>query len=256
MDPSTVSIIISLVLVLVASGLGIVMLKNGNRSKATFLLMAGAFVAQSFFLYFRGELRGKCPLGDWAEILVFIAWSLSIFYMVIGPAYRVSLLGFFSAPLVSILCAIALIPGVMEANPERIVKGSIDAWGELHAALAVLSYGAFALGTVSACMFLALDKKLKGQQLSGGLFENLPPVFELVSLTKRLLWVGLIILSAGILSSFKMENVTANNSHLLTAVGVWIAYLIFLLWMKLKGMTPRVFAKICVVLFVVSLIPF
>lgn len=201
-------------------------------------------------------MRGKCPLGDWGEILMFIAWSLTMFYMLIGPTYRISLLGLFSTPLVSILIGVALIPGVLEASPERVGKESIDAWGELHAALSVLSYGALALGMVASIMFLALDKKLKAQQLTGALFRNLPPVFQLTTLSKRLTWVGLIILTAGILSSFKMHNFSSNNLHLWAAVGVWSAYLLFLVWSQVIGMTPRLFAKCCGMLFFASLIPF
>lgn len=247
----------TLIIALIGSGaatlFGVLSLKQGERSKYTFLFMLAAFVAQCFFLYFRGELRGKCPLGDWGEISVFIAWSLSIFYMVIGPAYRISLLGFFSAPLVSSLCLLALIPGVLETNPTPLEKGKLDPWSEMHAALSVMSYGALALATVASVMFLLLDKKLKAQELKGGLFDNLPPVFQLIAVTKRLLWVGLGILTVGILSSLKMKNVMEHLPHLWAALGVWGAYLVYLLWGQIKGMTPRTFAKICCLLFVLSL---
>ncbi len=176
--------------------------------------------------------------------------------MVIGPAYRVSLLGFFSAPLVALLSGIAVLPGVLDSDVVRVGKDTIDAWGELHAALSVLSYGALSLAAVASVMFLALNKKLKDRQLSGGLFKNLPPVFELISLIKRLVFVGLLILTAGILSSLKMEGMMTHLSHLWAAVGVWVAYALFLSWSQVKGMTPGTFAKICCVLFIASLIPF
>ena len=36
-----------------------------------------------------------------------------------GPAYRISLLGVFTAPVVAVFQAIALLPGVLEANPRK-----------------------------------------------------------------------------------------------------------------------------------------
>ena len=256
MDTAHITLLITFCLAAFAAIIGVVSLQKGERSKFTFLLMAGAFVSECVFLYIRGEQRGRCPLSDWGEILVFIAWSLSIFYMLIGSAYRVSLLGFFSAPLVALLSGIAMLPGVLDSDVVRVATDSIDAWGELHAALSVLSYGALSLAAVASVMFLFLNKKLKDRQLTGGLFKNLPPVFELITLIKRLVFVGLLILTAGILSSLKMEGMMTHLSHLWAAVGVWVAYVLFLMWSQVKGMTPGTFAKICCVLFVASLIPF
>jgi len=254
---------LSIGLLLTSSGLaflaivmGVISLKRGRRSSWTFLFMLASFISQCAFLYVRGELRGECPLGDLGEICVFISWSLSIFYMVIGSAYRVSLLGFFSTPFVVVLCGVAAIPGMMEVAPERVSKESIDAWGELHAALSVLAYGALVLGVIASAMFLVLDKRLKDHDFSGGLFKNLPPVYTLTALSKRLTWVGLGILTGGILSSFGMVHFTFDSPHLWVAIGVWTAYLAFLLWAQFRGMTPRAFAKICALLFFASLVPF
>jgi len=240
----------------IAGVIGAFTIKNGNRSKLTFPLMVGVFLAECSFLYVRGEMRGKCPLGDWGEILLFIAWSLTIFYIVVGSTYRVSLLGFFSAPFVFFLAVVALIPGMLEAEVIACPKGTVDYWGELHAALSVLSYGALSLAMVSALMFVALNHKLKSQQLTGGLFKNLPNIRSLVWLTKRLLWVGVVILTFGILSSLKMESFSSHLGHLLVAFSVWAAYIVFLLIEQFRGMTPNTFSKYTIILFFASLIPF
>jgi ABC-type uncharacterized transport system permease subunit len=250
------TLITSFVFACITAIIGVISLKQGRRSRFTFVLMALAFCAQCGFLYLRGEIRGRCPLGDWGEILVFIAWSLSIFYMVIGPTYRISLLGFFSAPIVAILTLIAMAPGILEKDPLPLGDRKIDPWGELHAALSVLSYGALLLGMVAAKMFLALNMKLKSHHLEGGLFKNLPPVTQLTNLSRRLIWVGIAILTLGILSSLMMNNFSVNNAHLWTAVGVWISYVFFMVWTEIKGLAPRTYARVCVILFFTSLIPF
>lgn len=256
METAHWTIVFALLCSVCASILGWNALRQGKRSPYTLPLMVGVFVAQCAFLYVRGEQRGQCPLSDWGEILLFIGWSLSLFYLSIGPVFRVSLLGFFTAPLLSFFFLVALLPDALDKNVTPISTENVDYWGEMHAALSVLSYGALALAAVASVMFLLLDKKLKNKEFQSSLFQNLPPIFQLLTLTRRLLWLGVSILTAGILSSLKMENMTEHLSHLWVATGVWSAYVFYLLWNHYKGMTPKVFSSICCFLFIASLLVF
>ena len=72
----------------------------------------------------------------------------------VGPTYRISLLGLFTAPVVAVFQLVALVPGMMDRNPAKVEK--VDPWGESHAAFSVLSYGAFALAAIAALMLAAL----------------------------------------------------------------------------------------------------
>lgn len=239
-----------------ATIIGFYYLSQGKRSNLTFFLMITVFILECNFLYIRGEQRGKCPLSDWAEILLFISWSLTMMYLLIGPTFRISLLGFFSAPFITALSAIALIPGVMESNVTRLNSAEIDPWGELHAAMAVMSYGAFALAMIASVMFLALNQKLKNKQLAGGLFKNLPPVNQLTSLSSKLLILGIFLLTIGIASSFLMRDFTSHASHLWTAIIVWVLFLSLISYKAFRGIQPKVFSILCCILFFASLIPF
>ena len=118
-------------------------LTTGVRSRFTLPLLGITFVIQLMALGLRGEMRGGCPLSDTGEILAYLSWSLVLFYLLVGPAYRLSLLGLFTAPVVVIFHLIALIPGVMKPQPEHV--DSTEAWLEAHAALSVLSFGSLAL---------------------------------------------------------------------------------------------------------------
>ncbi len=223
---------------------------KGTRSRWTVFWMCLAFLAQLGFLSVRGEARGACPLVGIGEILAFLAWSLTLFYLAVGPTYRLSLLGVFTAPVVVVFQAIALLPGVLAAHPERMPKA--DAWRETHAAMSVLSYGALALAAVAGVMFLVLDKQLKDHHLQSGLFRNLPPVRELLKSMVRLLWIGVVLLSVGVLAGFLMPR-NGGTAHLLAATAVWIGYAALLSVRQVRGLTGRRTATIAVVLFVVSL---
>jgi ABC-type uncharacterized transport system permease subunit len=216
--------------------------------------MAAAFLSQLGFLTLRGEARGACPLRDLGEILVFLAWSLTLFYLATGPTYRVSLLGVFTAPVVVVFQAAALWPGILHASPLHVT--GTDPWRETHAALSVMSYGALALAGVAGVMFLVLDRQLKVHHLKSGLFRNLPPVRELLESTTRLLWLGTGLLTLGVAAGFLMPLTTNGRAHLIAAVVSWAGYA-GLLWVKsTRGLTGRRLSLAAVGLFLVSLTVF
>ncbi|GHC56689.1 cytochrome c biogenesis protein CcsA [Roseibacillus persicicus] len=228
-------------------------LLGGHRSRWTLPLLGLTFIAQLMALGLRGEMRGACPLSDPGEILAFLSWSLVLFYLMVGPTYRLSLLGLFTAPLVVILQLIALIPELMTPNPPHVE--STDAWREAHAALSVLSFGSLTLAAVSGIMFVILDHLLKEKKLTGNLFNNLPSVHNLIDSTKRLLLIGLVILTIGIVAGFLTPNL-GFNVHLVVASIVWIAYAVLVSLAYVRGLPPHKLAFSSVVLFLVSIFAF
>lgn len=238
-----------------AGYLGMRSVQHGQRSKWTVVWMLFSFVAQCLVLGWRGELRGQCPLGDFGEILVFLAWSMTIFYLLIGSTYRLSLLGVFSAPFVSLMLFVAAIPGVLDADPERAVN--VEPWHEAHAALSVLSYGALGLAAIAGVMFMVLNKKLKDREMKSGLFLKLPPLNSITASMVRLTGVGTLVLSGGVFCGLFMPNKSdAGWAHLWAAVAVWVSYAVLLTVWQVRGMTPAKMAMCVVTLFVASLVVF
>src|SRR5437016_1774134 len=74
-----------------------------------FLAIGLGFVFQTAFLSVRGHELGRCPLTNLFEVFIFLAWSVALIYMLVGPAYRLSLMGAFTAPLVVVLQGFALM---------------------------------------------------------------------------------------------------------------------------------------------------
>ena len=247
-------LILSTLLAAVGGVLGMWSVHKGIRSKWTIVWMTGAFLCQIGFLALRGEARAACPLRDLGEILAFLAWSLTLFYLATGPAYRVSLLGVFTAPVVVVFQAVALLPGVLQTFPEKV--SGTDPWRETHAALSVLSYGALALAGVAGVMFLVLDRQLKEHHLKSGLFRNLPPVRELLKSTVRLLWLGTVLLTVGIIAGFLMPQTGNGRGHLIAAVATWIGYALLLMVKTTRGLTGRRLSLAAVGLFLISLTVF
>ncbi|MFL6537247.1 MAG: hypothetical protein ACJ8JD_03615, partial [Chthoniobacterales bacterium] len=63
--------------------------------RVSFYAIAAGFVLQSAFLFLRGRALGRCPLTNLFEVFIFMAWSIALIYMLVGPAYRLSLMGAF-----------------------------------------------------------------------------------------------------------------------------------------------------------------
>lgn len=244
-------LIASTLLAVIGAVWGMRSVHRGHRSRWTVVWMTAAFLCQLGFLSLRGEARAACPLADRGEILVFLSWSLTLFYLLVGPAYRISLLGVFTAPVVVVFQGIALIPGVLSAHPTRIQGG--NAWHETHSATSVLAYGALALAAVAGVMFLVLDKQLKDHHLKSGLFRNLPPVRELLVSLERLLRLGGVLLTIGIIAGFMMPHDQSATGHLIAALAVWSAYMLVLVIKKLRGLTGRRLSLLAVALFILSL---
>ena len=87
-------------------------------SRLNFFAILTGFLCQTAFLYLRGQQVGRCPLTSRFEVLIFLTWSLVLFYLLIGPTYRLSLLGAFTSPLAFGLQVTALL--VLKDVPSRI----------------------------------------------------------------------------------------------------------------------------------------
>ena len=228
-------------------------MREDRLGRSAYWWMLLVFGAQLMALRWRGELRGQCPLGDLGELCLFMAWSLTLFYLVTGTTYRVSLLGFFTAPLVIVLQGVAMLPGSFEKNV--VAADSVDAWREAHTSLSVLSYGALALAAVAGVMFFVLNYRLKAHKFGGGLVHGMPSISRLVQAMARIAMVGWVILTAGIIAGLLMSK-REISIHLMVATVTWVLYAVLLGVYFVRGMPGRRLAMGLTALFVLSLVVF
>jgi len=237
--------------------IGTVALGRHRKQPAStiYLIVAAGFVLQTIGLYLRGlEVKG-CPLGNTFELFQFTAWSATALYLVVGVTFRLSLLGYFTSLLSFVLTTVALAVPTWDATRRIGVFGG-NVWIEFHAALALFSYGVFALLALTSIMFLLRNYSLKHKRLSGA-FTFLPSIRELDHISVRLLTVGVTLLSASLLvgAAHWIRAVdTVNVSKLLITVAIWIAYgAAFFLRRRGKLYGTRL-SWVCIILFGAALI--
>lgn len=236
MTPEKAALTAAAVLFLGAGVQAFLSLRSGayRHSWTALGFMAAGFFCQCLFLYWRGQELRRCPITTPLELMTFTAWAMVLFYFVVGSAYRLSLLGVFTAPLAFAMQFSALLKP--DTRPPE-AHGPPGLWTELHATLSLLAYGAYALACVAGVMFLVQDRLLK-KHTHVVLVRLLPPVHHLTQAMRRLLLAGTILLTAGIVAAYQMEK-GPEYSKLLVVWIVWAAYVILGLYEMWRGMSAR-----------------
>jgi HemX protein len=238
---------------LFAAGIGLTIAAIRQRRtvppRLNFFLNLTAFGLISLFLFQRGEVLGRCPLTTPFEVFLFLSWSLLLIYLVVGSAYRLTLLGGFTSPLAGVLVLIALFTG--DVAPHRAM-GPTNAWVELHAALSVIAYGAFGLACVAGIMFLVQCRQLKSRHPHRVAFD-LPALRDLALANRRLATFGFALLTAGLLAGF-FAGALPRSAKLGWALFVWILYGGLLLFRLMRPHASASIAGYSVGAFAISLV--
>ena len=231
METTRLLLLLSTIAFLVALVHAIIAIRAGQwkESRWHMVPMAVGFALQSAFLYLRGQQHGRCPLTNLFEVFIFIGWSIMLLYFLVGGAFRLSLLGVFTAPLLTLLQTISLLSPFDQIEAKH---GKVNPWLELHAAVALIGYAAFALACIAGIMFLLQERQLKKHRINA-LFHQLPPIHDLAKAIERLVLLGVILLSVALAAAFKI-NIPITNAKMLFSWGVWLLYagILFVMWRR------------------------
>lgn len=237
--------------------LGTFSLLRGGRPSGTanYVLIAVGYALQLVGLGIRGRAVAGCPLGNTFEIFQFTAWSAISLYLVIGVTFRTSLLGYFTSCLAAVLTIVSLAIPAWDATRRAHIFGG-NTLVELHAAMALFSYGVFALLALTSLMFLLRHFSLKSKQL-GGMFSFLPSILDLDHIGLRLLIAGVALLGVSLAMGlfFWARGIAAVDAgKFIMPILVWTAYGTAL-GLRLRGrLLAKRFAWTCLVLFPLALL--
>ena len=228
----------------------VIELRSGvfRPARFNFFAIGLGFIFQTAFLSIRGHDLGRCPLTNLFEVLIFIAWSIALFYMLVGPGYRLSLMGAFTAPLVFLIQTFALLAPIDTAHR---LKLPANRWLEFHASFSTLAYGAFALACIAGVMYLVQERQLKTHQLHS-IFYHLPPLPDLFGAITRLLWWGFALYTLGLVSGF-FTGEPLPHAQIIWAIAVWLLYALILQARHLHRLAPKRVAALCIIGFSAAL---
>lgn len=213
------------------------------------------FIMQSYGLYLKGIEQHALPIVSTVDILQIITWSFILLILFLRPLIHLHLLSFFGTGLAVLFMGISLI--ILQAQ-ETLPAHTNDhnPWVQVHAGLALFSYGVFSLMALTALMYIIQDYGLSHKRYRG-LFKLLPALNKLEVTCTHLLYSGVAVFSLSVLLgtiSWLHEPHDVSMGKLLTAWTLWVLFsLIFYLKMR-NILLNKAFAWLCLTIFIISLL--
>ena len=233
--------------------------KNNFCKQATLLAIIVGFFLQTRGLYLRGLEISGCPLGNNFERIQFITWSLIVTFLILRLLWKLNLLGSLCSGMAGFFGIISLINAQwdhkywIETSYQSLFS---DPWIELHASIAIFSYGIFALLAIVSAMYLIQRKSLLSKK-SGIWGTFLPPIHDLDHSAFRLLLVGTLFLSLSIIVGgmhWIQHPEYVTSFKLLITLLLWAGYSILFFLRYSNRLFGSKFAKTAITLFVVAIV--
>ena len=228
--------------------------RRSLANRWAFLLIAGAFVLHTLFLHQRGEAIRHCPITNLFETLAFFSWSLVLTYLAVGPAYRMSILGAFTAPVVFLINFFALAAASQIDLPSALPHLGWQL--ELHAALSLLGLGVLGIAALAGVAYLIQERQLKRHVLTAW-FYTLPNVGRLELVQQRVLVWGFLIFSAGAVLGFFIPHHGPDDwVKIAWSAVVWCLYAALVIVLALGRLSHKKTALLSVAGYVFILLTF
>ena len=232
------------------------------RKRQVFVNVALALVALGFathtaFLVELGLERRHFPITSLSESLCFLAWSITLTFIIAYFRYRINVLGAFVLPFVSSLMVFSQL--LWEEN-QSIPPLLRSRWLYLHTTVAFLAYAAFFLTFVSGVLYLIQEKELKAKRFRFFYFR-LPALEVCDELLRRSLFAGFTLMSLTIVTGALWAQQAwgrfwswdpKETASLIT----WAIYLVLVNYRLSAGWRGRRAAYISIVGFISALFTF
>jgi len=216
------------------------------------------FILHTRALYIRGLDVHGCPLGNTLERIQFILWSLILAFLILRLLWRLDLLGSFCAGLSFCAGWLSLLFPQLDSNywlSENYEKLFSSPWIELHASIAIFSYGLFSLLTIVCAMYLVQRKALLARKFNK-LSSFLPPIQELEVAAMRLLTVGVLFLTISIIVGgmhWTRHPELVSHAKLSVTLVLWIGYFIVFVLHKTGKLYGSKFSKTSITLYFITI---
>jgi ABC-type transport system involved in cytochrome c biogenesis permease subunit len=215
-----------------------------THDRINYALLLTGFALHFKAMLMRGLTFDRCPVNNLYEAMTFVDWAIVAAYLVVGLFPRLRYLGAFASPVIFAVGVFALMPSLdtRYGYKPQFDNGLVS----LHAALTLLSYGAFGLSSVAGAMYLTQEHDLKFHKLRA-VYSLMPPIDRLAEITSRLLWAGFLLLTAGLafipfLLKDHPEARPAADPKVAWSALVWCLYLGLLVMHSRSSQSPRKFA--------------
>jgi cytochrome c-type biogenesis protein CcsB len=174
---------------------------------------------------------GAMPVADFAGALSFLAWLTALCGLVVIVRLRISAIGAFVAPLVTVAYAASTM---MMLKGSRIVLPAPlrSIWLPVHVTLAIAGYTMFVLAASVSLVYLAYENRLKGKRPLDAGAIGAPSLEKLDRINYRLLGWGFTMLTMAIVSGAIWADATWGHFWSWEPKESWSA----LIWILYAGL--------------------
>lgn len=144
----------------------------------------------------RFAATGVVPVTNPMEALNLLALVIGVVFLYVAKRYSVPALGAFATPLTLVTLAASLAFGDQSGT---IPDGLRSAWLPVHLAFAIGADALFAVAGVTSLAYLVQERLLRKKRI-GTLFRNLPPLHVLDEVVHRLIVVGWLLMTFGMVA--------------------------------------------------------
>ena len=168
----------------------------------TFLVLTGGIGLRWYESYQMGF--GHAPLSNMYESLVFFAWSIVIFYLVLEFKFKNRLLGAFAIPFAFFSMAYASFAKGINQQIAPLIPALQSNWLIAHVVTCFIGYAAFAVASGLGIMYLLKSDGKK--EKTTGLIGTLPSLKIIDDIIHKTIIFGFLWLSVGIITGAIWAN--------------------------------------------------
>jgi cytochrome c-type biogenesis protein CcsB len=197
---------------------------------------------------------GRIPVTNLYESLVFFAWSVNLFYLLVEWKYKSWTFGAFVMP---IAFGTMLFAFTNESSIEPLVPALQSYWLHAHVITCFVGYAAFAVSAGVATMYLMKAKREK-RNMTGGVVALFPSTKILDDLVYKSIMWGFPFLTAGIITGAAWANYAWGtywswDPKETWSLIVWLVYAAFLHARVTRGWHGRRAAILSIVGFLATI---
>ena len=168
----------------------------------TFLVLTGGIGLRWYESYQMGF--GHAPLSNMYESLVFFAWSIVIFYLVLEFKFKNRILGAFAIPFAFVSMAYASFAKGINQEIAPLIPALQSNWLIAHVVTCFIGYAAFAVACGLGIMYLLKTDGKK--EKTTGRIGTLPALKIIDDIIHKTIIFGFLWLSVGIITGAIWAN--------------------------------------------------
>ncbi len=197
---------------------------------------------------------GRIPVTNLYESLVFFAWSVNLFYLLVEWKYQNRTFGAFVIPIAFVTMLFAL---KNENSIQPLVPALQSYWLHAHVITCFVGYAAFAVSAGVAIMYL-MKAKREERKVKGGVVSLFPSTKVLDDLVYKSIMWGFPFLTAGIITGAAWANYAWGtywswDPKETWSLIVWLVYAAFLHARVTRGWHGRRAAILSIVGFLATI---